>query len=71
MSKTKPQIKEYNCATGEEIVRDATDAEIAQIEIDAANALTERAEIEAKAIAKAALLDKLGVTVEEAALPLS
>jgi hypothetical protein len=31
---TKPQIKEYNCETGEitEIVRDATVAEIAQLE---------------------------------------
>jgi hypothetical protein len=71
MSKTKLQIKEYNCATGEEIVRDATDAEIAQIDLDAASAATERAEIEAKVIAKAALLSKLGITVEEAALLLS
>jgi len=68
---TKPQIKEYNCETGEEIVRDATTAEIAQIKIDADNAATEKAEAEAKATAKAALLSKLGITAEEAVLLLS
>ena len=35
---SKPQIKEYNCETGEEIIRDATSAEIAQMAIDAENA---------------------------------
>ena len=64
----KPQIKEYNCETGEEIVRDATTAEIAQMEIDAASAATAKAEAEAKAQAKADLLDRLGITAEEAQL---
>ena len=68
---TKPQIKEYNCETGEEIVRDATDAEIAQIELDAANAVARQAETEAKATAKAALLERLGITQDEAKLLLS
>ena len=36
---TKPQVKEYNCETGEEIVRDATSAEIAQMGIDKALSL--------------------------------
>ena len=35
---TKPQIKEYNCETNIETIRDATSAEIAQMELDAANA---------------------------------
>ena len=65
---TTPQIKIVNCTTGEEIVRDANAAEIAQIELDADNAATRQAEAEAKATAKAALLTKLGITAEEAQL---
>ena len=67
----KPQIKEYNCETQEEIVRDATDAEIAQIAKDKAEAEAQKAEAETKATAKAALLDRLGITAEEAQLLLS
>ena len=62
---TKPQIKEFNCETQEEIVRDATDAEIAQMEIDAANAEARKAEEQAKAQAKQAILDRIGLTAEE------
>ncbi len=68
---TKPQIKEYNCETGIETIRDATDVEIAQIEIDDANAAARKTEAEAKATAKAALLTRLGITAEEATLLLS
>jgi len=68
---TKPQIKEYNCETGKEIVRDATPDEIAQMEIDAADAKTVKAEAKAKEAAKAVLLKRLGITAEEAALLLS
>ena len=71
MSKNKPQVKIVNCETGEEIIRDATDAEIAQMEIDAVNAAMERAEAEAKAQAKAQLLAQLGITEEQARLLLS
>jgi hypothetical protein len=65
---TKPQIKEYNCETGEEIVRDATAAEIAQIKKDADEFARIKAEAEAKAAEKQALLDKLGITADEAKL---
>jgi inosine/xanthosine triphosphate pyrophosphatase family protein len=65
MSKTTPQIKEVNCETGEEIVRDATTAEIAQMEIDKANEAARKAEAEAKETAKAAILDRIGLTVDE------
>ena len=71
MTKSKPQVKIVDVTSGEEIIRDATDAEIAQMEIDAANAAARQAEIEAKAIAKAALLDKLGISEAEAKLLLS
>jgi hypothetical protein len=68
---TKPQIKEYNCETGIETIRDATDAEIAQMAKDKAEADARKAEAEAQATAKAALLSKLGITAEEAVLLLS
>ena len=68
MSKNKPQVKIVNCETGEEIVRDATGEEIAQMEIDAANAATERAEAQAKVGARQAILDRLGLTADEAKL---
>jgi hypothetical protein len=68
MAKSKPQVKIVNCETGEETVRDANAEEIAQMELDAANALAAKAEAEAKATAKAALLTRLGITAEEAQL---
>jgi hypothetical protein len=67
-SKSKLQIKEVNCTTGEEIVRDATTEEIAQIELDAVNDLARKAEAEIKAAEKQALLDRLGITADEAKL---
>ena len=64
----KPQVKIVNCETGEEIVRDANADEIAQMELDAANAAARKAEAEAKAIAKAAAEGKLaalGLTTDD------
>ena len=55
----KPQITEFNCETQEEIIRDATDAEIEQIAKDKAEADARQAEAEAKAQAKAAAEGKL------------
>jgi hypothetical protein len=65
MTKLKPQMKIVNCETGEEIVRDATAQEIAQLEIDAVNAAAAKAEAQAKEIAKAAILDRIGLTADE------
>lgn len=49
-------------------VREMNDAELAQLELDKAEA-KERAKAEAdKATAKAALLDRIGITADEAAL---
>ncbi len=59
---------EVNCATGEVIERPLTADEIAaqaQAEVDR---LAAEAEAAVKAEAKAALLAKLGITAEEAAL---
>jgi hypothetical protein len=68
MTKTKPQVKIVNCETGEEIVRDANADEIAQMELDAANAASRQAETEAKAAQRQSILDKLGLTADEARL---
>jgi hypothetical protein len=68
---SKPQIKVVNTETGEEITRDATAKEIAQIELDASNYVAKQVAEEARATAKAALLDRLGITAEEAQLLLA
>ena len=65
---SKPIVKIVNCETGEEIVRDATAEEIAQMEIDAANAAARKAEAEAKETQRQAILDRLGLTADEAKL---
>ena len=61
----KPQVKIVNAETGEEIIRDANAEELAQMEIDAANAQARKAEAEAKETAKAAILDRIGLTADE------
>lgn len=68
MTKSKPQVKIVNCETGEEIVRDATAEEIAQMELDAANEAAKKVAIEAKAAERQAILDRLGLTADEAKL---
>lgn len=55
---------------GDEIV-EYTDAEYAQVELDKIEAKRVADELAAKAAKKSALLDKLGITAEEAALLLS
>ena len=67
----KPIIRIHDIATGEVIDREMTAAEFKQYEEDNAAQAVEQAEAKAKATAKAALLSKLGVTAEEAALLLS
>lgn len=64
-----------NCETGEQTEVELTAEEIAQREADAkayeAELKAKEAEATAKAEAKAELLNKLGITAEEAALLLS
>ena len=64
-----------NVEAGEITVEPMTDEEIAVRETEIAEALTARetkaAEAEAQKIAKAALLDRLGITADEAKLLLS
>jgi len=64
----RPEIKIVNVQTGEEIVREMNDEEYAQYEIDVAKGKAKDA-ARAKAEAdKAALLAKLGISPDEAAL---
>ena len=64
-------ILEHNVETGEVIEREATAEEIAQRQIDNAQTLQRQAEVEAKALAKAELLERLGITADEAKLLLA
>ena len=66
MTKTTPQVKIVNCTTGEEIVRDANAEEIAQIQLDAANAEARKQAEAQAATQRQALLTRLGITEEEA-----
>jgi hypothetical protein len=67
-----PTRIEIDCSTGVESIIELTDAEVAEMEAQAAIAEAKRAEdeaaAEAKATAKAALLERLGITADEAAL---
>jgi hypothetical protein len=68
MAKSKLQVTEFNCETGKEIVRDLTADEIAQMESDAANASAKIADDKAKTAQRQAILDKLGLSADEAKL---
>jgi hypothetical protein len=69
---TRPTRVEVNCTTGETSIIELTDAEIAQMEADAAEAETQRKADEKaaadKAVARTAILDRLGLTGDEAAI---
>jgi hypothetical protein len=67
----KPMIRIHNTETDEVIDREMTNAEFAQYEANNAAEATKQVEAEAKATAKAALLNRLGITAEEAVLLLS
>jgi hypothetical protein len=66
-----PKVAEINIETGETVIREKTDEEKALYDADQeALAAQEQAKI-AEATAKATLLNKLGITAEEATLLLS
>ena len=66
----KPTIRIYTTAD-EFIDREMNAAEFAQYKIDKEAAQTELDEFEAKLVAKSALLNRLGITEDEAKLLLS
>ncbi len=70
-----PTRIEINCETGVESIIELTDAEVAELEAQAAIAEQQKVEADAKAEAdaqaKAALLERLGITADEAKLLLA
>jgi len=65
---TRPMIRIHDLSTDEVIDREMNDAEFAQYEADQAAQAALAAELAAKAEQKAALLERLGITEEEAQL---
>jgi hypothetical protein len=65
------KITEYNAATGQTIERKPNETELAQMETDAAAELIKAAEDAEKLAAKTALLERLGITADDAALLIS
>jgi hypothetical protein len=65
---TRPMVRIHNIETNEIIDREMNDAEFAQYEADQATTANEQAEAEAKATARQAILNRLGLTADEAAL---
>lgn len=64
----KPQIKIVNVETGDEVIRDANADEIVEIEARQQLGAIRQNEENAKAAARQAILDRLGLTEEEARL---
>ena len=60
-----------DCTTGQVIERELIENELTQQAIDEAIVLSEKAEAQAKAQAKSELLERLGITADEAKLLLA
>lgn len=65
---SRPMVRVHDLETNEVIDREMNDAEFAQYQADQAAQATAQTEAEAKATARQAILDRLGLTAEEAAL---
>ena len=68
---SKPMIRIHNTQTNEVVDREMTNAEFAKYEIEQAEREAKIAEAEARAQAKAELLERLGITADEAKLLLA
>ena len=68
---TKEMMAIYDMATGQELTREMTEAELTVLNEAKAKAAQDIIDQESKAAAKAALLEKLGITADEATLLLS
>jgi hypothetical protein len=67
----KPNVVIHNTETNEVIVREMTDAEFASHQADKEIDAAKQVEAEAKATQKAALLERLGISEDEARLLLA
>ena len=65
---TRPMVRIHNAETDEVIDREMNDQEFAQYEADKAAQAAAQAEAEAKEAARQAILDRLGLTADEAKL---
>jgi hypothetical protein len=65
---TKPIVRIHNTETDEVIDREMTDEEFVEYQADQALNAAKQAEAEAKAAARAEILNRLGLTADEAAL---
>lgn len=68
---TNPMVRIHNVETGEILDREMTESEFAQYQAEQAERQAKADEQAAKDQAKAALLERLGITADEAALLLS
>jgi hypothetical protein len=68
---TKPTIKIHNTETNEIIEREMNTAEFSDYETDQSRIAADVAKDEARATQKAALLERLGITEDEARLLLA
>jgi hypothetical protein len=68
---TKPMIRIHNAQTNETIDREMNDEEFEQYQINQAEVQAKQAEQSVKEAARIAILDRLGITDEEAKLLLS
>jgi hypothetical protein len=62
---TRPIIRIHNVEIDEVIDREMNDDEFAQYEADKAAQLAKQAELQAKAEAKQAIADRLGLSIDE------
>jgi hypothetical protein len=62
---TKPMVRIHDVETDEVIDREMTAAEFKQYEADQKALVASRAEADAKETAKAAILDRIGLTADE------
>lgn len=67
-STPRPMVRIHDLSTDEVIDREMNDEEFAQYEADQAAQAARQAEADAKAAQRQALLDRLGITQEEAQL---
>jgi hypothetical protein len=65
---TRPTVRIHNIETNEVIDREMNDSEFAQYQADQAAQAIAKAEVEAKEAQRQAILDRLGLTADEAKL---
>jgi len=64
-STSRPMVRIHDLATDEVIDREMNDAEFAQYQADQAAQVIAKATAEARETAKAAILDRIGLTADE------